>query len=123
MTRGTSLRTTREQFEDYTDEGAMFTTSGTTVLWNPEAPGAVLDLTANFTIIPNTDKLVAGKKYFIHIRQDSSGSRKLTWGAAFRWHQDAEPELNTEANADEVFEFYCNGSLLFGRKFYTSLSE
>ena len=52
--------------------------------------------------------------YILRVYQDGTGSRTLTWNAAFKWTAQTAPVLTTTANAMDVITFFSDGNLLYG---------
>lgn len=59
----------------------------------------------------NPTNPVNGQKIQYRIRQDGTGSRTATWGAAFRWGTDVTvPTLTTTASKSDYIYFQYNGT-------------
>lgn len=56
-----------------------------------------LVLGGNITLA-NPNNAMSGQNLGIHIIQDGTGSRTITWGAAFKWAGGTAPTLTTTAN-------------------------
>lgn len=50
----------------------------------------------------------------LHIVQDSTGGRTLTWSPVFKWPAGVAPVLSTTGNAKDIFSFICDGTNLYG---------
>jgi hypothetical protein len=57
--------------------------------------------------------LTAGS-YILIVKQDSTGSRYLTWAAGFKWPAGQVPVLSTAANATDLISFYSDGTNMYG---------
>lgn len=57
--------------------------------------------------------MVAGQDYHLRVIQDGTGSRTLTWNAAFKF--GSTPTLQTTAGASDVFVFYTDGTYFYGK--------
>jgi hypothetical protein len=88
-------------------------TDGATVSWNT-ANGqiAYLTLGGNRTI-SNPSNLKVGT-YILHLIQDGTGNRTVTWGSAFKWVAGVAPVLSTGANKRDLFSFVSDGTNLYG---------
>ena len=52
--------------------------------------------------------------YLLHVIQDGTGSRTLTWNAIFKWPAGTAPPLTTTAAARDIFSFVSDGTNLYG---------
>jgi hypothetical protein len=52
--------------------------------------------------------------YILHVLQDATGSRTLTWNTVFKWPAGVAPTLTTTANARDIFSFVSDGTNLYG---------
>jgi hypothetical protein len=59
-------------------------------------------LTANVTTAPTFSNLKNGQTINWRLRQDATGSRTMTWPAAFDWPGGTVPTLTTAANAVDL---------------------
>ena len=80
-------------------------------------------LTGN-TTFANPTTLVAGQSGVIFIIQDGTGSRTVTFNAAYEFKDDTAPTLTTTAAKGDLFTFRYNGSkwLEVGRNLNLTLS-
>lgn len=88
-------------------------TDGATINWNT-ASGQVATVTlgGNRAIAAPTNLKVG--TYILHVIQDATGSRTLTWNSVFKWTAGVAPPLTTTANARDVFSFVSDGTNLYG---------
>lgn len=88
-------------------------TDGATVNWDLSA-GAVATLTlgGNRTMAAPTN-LVVGT-YILHIIQDGTGSRTITWNGVFKWQSGVAPTLTTTASRRDICSFICDGTNMYG---------
>lgn len=71
-------------------------------------------LTGNRTLVLNNPQI--GQRFLITLKQDSTGSRTVTWWSGITWPNGTAPTLTTTANKSDVFEFLCTASgAYFGR--------
>lgn len=86
---------------------------GATINWNT-ALGQVATITlgGNRTMA-NPSNLKVGT-LILHVKQDGTGNRTLSWGSAFKWPGGVAPTLSTGANDHDVFSFICDGVNLYG---------
>ena len=52
--------------------------------------------------------------YILHIIQDGSGSRTISWNSIFKWPAGVAPVLTTTPNRRDLFSFVCDGTNLYG---------
>ena len=99
-------------------------TDASTVTWNSlTSPVAKVTLGGNRTIAAATGA-VAGTFASLLVIQDGTGSRTVTWNAAYEFAADTAPTLTTTANLGDLFVFRYNGAkwLETGRNLALTLS-
>ena len=99
-------------------------TDASTVTWNSlTSPVAKVTLGGNRTIAAATGA-VAGTFASLLVIQDGTGSRTVTWNAAYEFAADTAPTLTTTANLGDLFVFRYNGAkwLEVGRNLALTLS-
>ena len=97
---------------------------GATPAWNAlTQPVAKITIAGNRTIGAASGG-VAGAFISLLIIQDGTGSRTMTWNAAYEFKDDTAPTLTTTANKGDLFVFRYNGSkwLEVGRNLNLTLS-
>jgi len=88
-------------------------TDGVTVSWDTSLGQiATVTLAGNRTIAAPTNLKVS--TYLLHVIQDATGSRTLTWNSIFKWPAGTAPPLTTTANARDIFSFVSDGTNLYG---------
>lgn len=100
-------------------------TDGSTVSWDVTAsPVAKVTLAGNRTLALPSNPLGSGQYASLLIIQDGTGSRTLTWNAAYEFKDDTAPTLTTTASKGDLFTFRYNGAkwLEVGRNQNLSLS-
>jgi hypothetical protein len=88
-------------------------TDGATISWNA-ANGRIASVTlnGNRTMAAPTNLKVG--TYLLHVIQDGTGSRTITWNSVFKWPAGVAPVLTTTAAARDLFSFVCDGTNLYG---------
>ena len=97
---------------------------GGSISWNAlTQPVAKVTLGGNRTLGAASGG-VAGQFVSLLVIQDGTGSRTLTWNAAYEFASDTAPTLTTTANLGDLFVFRYNGSkwLEVGRNLALTLS-
>ena len=85
-------------------------TDGSTPSWNAlTQPVAKITIAGNRTIGAASGG-VAGQFISLLIIQDGTGSRTMTWNAAYEFKDDTAPTLTTTASKGDLFVFRYNGS-------------
>jgi hypothetical protein len=86
---------------------------GATVNWNV-ALGQIATVTlgGNRTMAAPTNLKVG--TYILHVYQDGTGSRTLTWNSVFKWTAASAPPLTSAINSHDVFSFVSDGTYLYG---------
>ena len=105
-TKGTGLI----KFNDggYYPEATL--TDGATVTWDvSSSPVAKLTLGGNRTLSAPTNG-ATGQFVSLLVIQDGTGSRTLTWNAAYEFASDTAPTLTTTASLGDLFVFRYNGT-------------
>jgi hypothetical protein len=89
-------------------------TDGATVSWDTGL-GAYgkLTLGGNRTIAAPTN-LVNGRMYALELIQDATGSRTVTWNAAFVWSGGTAPTLTATAAKRDIIRFVASNGKLYG---------
>lgn len=87
---------------------------GATINWDTAlGRTAYVVLGDNRTMAAPTN-LVDGQTYVLHVKQDGTGSRTLTWNAAFHWPGGSAPTLTATADKIDIFTFQARGGVLYG---------
>ena len=100
-------------------------TDGATVTWDVTAsPVAKVTLAGSRTLSAPSNPLGSGQYASLLVIQDGTGSRTLTWNAAYEFKDDTAPTLTTTASKGDLFTFRYNGAkwLEVGRNQNLSLS-
>ena len=85
-------------------------TDQATITWNALTQAVCkVTLGANRTL-GNASSGVTGQFISILVIQDGTGSRTLTWNAAYEFKDDTAPTLTTTAAKGDLFVFRYNGS-------------
>jgi hypothetical protein len=88
-------------------------TDAATVTWNVKSgTAAQVTLGGSRTLAAPTN-LTNGQTYTLHVVQDGTGSRTLTWNAVFKWPGGTAPTLSTGAGKRDVFVFSTDGTNLY----------
>jgi len=72
---------------------------------------------ATLTLTGNTTLTISGptiQTYILYVKQDSTGSRYITWGSNFKWASGIAPVLTTNANATDLISFISDGTNMYG---------
>lgn len=85
-------------------------TDGATINWDMSTESvAKVTLGGNRTLAAPTNGST-GQFCSLNVIQDSTGSRTLTWNAAFEFKDDTAPTLTTTGSKGDLFVFRYNGS-------------
>ena len=85
-------------------------TDGSSITWNAETQDvAKVTLGGNRTLGAASNG-TTGQFISLLIIQDGTGSRTLTWNAAYEFASDTAPTLTTTASLGDLFVFRYNGS-------------
>lgn len=83
-----------------------------TLLWDQAIYAHAKVTVAGDRTFANPTQMTAGL-HVLQIRQDSTGSRTVTWGTAFRRPSGAKPLLSTLADSVDQLTFYCDGEAMY----------
>ena len=88
-------------------------TDGATINWDVSLGSvATVTLGGNRVIAAPTNLKIG--TYILHIIQDGTGSRTVTWNSVFKWPAGIAPVLTTTGNRRDLFSFVCDGTNLYG---------
>ena len=89
-------------------------TDAPTIAWDLDvAPAAFVSLNGNRTLGNPTNKRDKGM-YSLHVIQDATGGRTLSYNAVFRWPNDVEPTIDPTPGSRTILRFESNSALMFG---------
>jgi|694.fasta_scaffold02023_27 hypothetical protein len=88
-------------------------TDGSTINWDVSLGSvATVTLGGSRTMAAPTNLKIG--TYILHVVQDGSGGRSLTWNSVFKWPAGVAPTLTSTANRRDLFSFVCDGTNLYG---------
>lgn len=81
-------------------------TDGATINWDGNANGQVVSLTiaGNRTVNAPTN-IQQNALYLLRLSQDATGSRTLSWNAAYKFGGSGAPTLTTTASKTDILSF------------------
>lgn len=91
------------------NQGSQTLTDGATLTWDLNS-GLVarVTLAGNRTMAAPLNLRVG--TFLLTVIQDGTGSRTITWNAAFKWAGGTAPTLTTTAAAKDVLSFFYDGT-------------
>ena len=88
-------------------------TDGPTINWDTSVGSvATVTLGGNRAMAAPTNLKIGS--YILHVVQDGTGGRTLTWNSVFKWPAGVAPVLTTTGNRRDLFSFVCDGTNLYG---------
>lgn len=88
-------------------------TDGPTINWDTSSGSvATVTLGGNRAFAAPTNLKIGS--YILHVVQDGTGGRTLTWNSVFKWPAGVAPVLTTTGNRRDLFSFVCDGTNLYG---------
>lgn len=91
-------------------------TDGANIAWNlDDKPSTKVTLAGN-RILDNPTNMKDGMTYLLKVVQDVTGTRTLSYGAAYDWTAlgGTAPTLSSSANAENLLVFYSDGTKMYG---------
>lgn len=88
-------------------------TDSANISWDV-ATAAVASVTLGGNRYMNTPTNLKVGTLILHINQDVTGNRTLTWSPAFKWPAGVAPVLTTTGSRKDIFSFICDGTNLYG---------
>jgi len=85
-------------------------TDGSSITWDASTQDVAKVTLAGNRTLGAASNGTTGQFISLLIIQDGTGSRTLTWNAAYEFASDTAPTLTTTANLGDVFVFRYNGS-------------
>ena len=85
-------------------------TDGSSITWDASTQDVAKVTFAGNRTLGAASNGTTGQFISLLIIQDGTGSRTLTWNAAYEFASDTAPTLTTTANLGDVFVFRYNGS-------------
>ena len=85
-------------------------TDQATITWDASTQDVAKVTLAGNRTLGSASNGTTGQFISLLIIQDGTGSRTLTWNAAYEFASDTAPTLTTTANLGDVFVFRYNGS-------------
>lgn len=82
---------------------AVTATTGSTAIDFSAGHNVRLTLQLSTTLTFNNG--ADGERYYLHVKQDATGGRTITWPASVRWRGGSAPTLTATANARDVVCF------------------
>lgn len=88
-------------------------TDAATINWDlSQYQVATVTLGGNRTIAAPSNMSVG--TFVLHLKQDATGSRTVTWNSVFKFPAGVTPPLTTTANARDIVSFICDGTYMYG---------
>ena len=88
-------------------------TDQVTIAWDLKA-GAIASVTLAGNRTMAAPSNLHNGVWVLHVIQDGTGSRTITWNAVFKWQQAVAPVLSTGINKRDIMSFICDGTNLYG---------
>ena len=88
-------------------------TDAATISWDTSLGQVATVTIAGNRAVANATNLKVGY-YTLHVIQDGTGSRTLTWGGIYKWPAGVAPTLTTNASARDIITFISDGTSMYG---------
>ena len=85
-------------------------TDGSTITWDASTQDVAKVTLAGNRTLGSASSGTTGQFISLLVIQDGTGSRTLTWNAAYEFAADTAPTLTTTASKGDLFVFIYNGS-------------
>ena len=83
------------------------------IQWDLDAGGAATVTLQGNRTLSNPDNMKNGGTYFLIIKQDTTGSRTLDFGSAYKFPDATAPTLSSDASATDILTFISDGSYMY----------
>ena len=108
---GTSPTLTNPTITNYTETAYSANSSTAISLSLTNGTVQIITLTGNATITMPTAG--AGKSFIMYLRQDSTGSRTVTWSTV-NWPGGTAPTITSTASKQDIYSFFSDGTSWYG---------
>jgi hypothetical protein len=88
-------------------------TDGANIDWNLNT-GQVATVTLGGNRTMNAPTNLRVGTFILHVIQDATGSRTITWNSVFKWPAAVAPTLTTTGSRRDIISFVCDGTNLYG---------
>ncbi len=88
-------------------------TDGANIAWDLNT-GQVASVTLGGARTMNAPSNMRVGTFILHVYQDGSGSRTLSWASTYKWPAGVAPVLTTAAGRHDIFSFICDGTYMYG---------
>jgi hypothetical protein len=109
----TDSQTLTNKLHTNPDNTSQTLTDGANIDWNMNS-GHIASVTLAGNRNMNAPTNLKKGVYILHVLQDGTGGRTLTWNSVFKWVQAIAPVLTTTANRRDIISFVCDGTNLYG---------
>lgn len=89
-------------------------TDAASISWNLNSGGAATVTLAGNRTLANPTNMKSGGSYYLVVKQDATGNRTLSYGAAYKFPDGVKPVLSTPANAVDILTFISDGASMYG---------
>ncbi|HJN60304.1 MAG TPA: hypothetical protein QF630_04600 [Alphaproteobacteria bacterium] len=89
-------------------------TDGANISWDVSANQVTSVTLAGNRTLDNPTNMQDGATFVLTAKQDGTGSRTLSYGAAYKWPGGVAPTLSTGANDIDILTFVSDGTSMFG---------
>lgn len=114
ITKDDLFGTSTQEYEKTQNFNATTLTDAATIAWDASSNQVTqVTITDNRTMGLPTN-LIDGGTYVLHVIQDATGSRTITWNAIFKWSGGTAPTLTTTASARDIISFISDGTNMYG---------
>lgn len=98
--------------QQYIAQGTL--TDATNISWNLDNAQVAKVTLGGDRVLSNPTNMKAGGTYILHVYQDGTGSRLLTFDTAYIWADDTPPVLSTSAGYHDILTFVSDGTNMYG---------
>ncbi|NDD75721.1 MAG: hypothetical protein EBZ40_12220 [Gammaproteobacteria bacterium] len=113
-TTGVAVLGTAQQYTRTHNFTATTLTDGTNIAWDLSQNQVAIVTLAGNRALSNPTNQVNGAVYILVVKQDSTGSRTLSFGTTYKFPSGTAPTLSTGANKVDVLTFISDGTNLYG---------
>ena len=94
--------------------GEASLSDGANISWNLDNAQTAEVTLGGARTLDNPTNMQAGATYILRVEQDTTGTRTLAYGTAYKFSGGTDPVLTTAGGSIDILSFYCDGTSMLG---------